>query len=30
MLVHLMEWLYGGIGGIRQTEQSLAYKNNTD
>lgn len=26
MLGHLMEWLYGGIGGIRQTEQSLAYK----
>lgn len=26
MLGHLMEWLYGSIGGIRQTEQSLAYK----
>jgi hypothetical protein len=26
MLGHLMEWLYSGIGGIGQTEQSLGYK----
>lgn len=26
MLGHLMEWLYGGIGGIRQAEHSIAYK----
>jgi alpha-L-rhamnosidase len=25
MLGHLMEWFYGGLAGIRQTEQSLAY-----
>ncbi|EFS31437.2 hypothetical protein BSGG_2137 [Bacteroides sp. D2] len=26
MLGHLMEWLYSGIGGIRQAENSLGYK----
>ena len=26
MLGHLMEWLYGWIGGIRQAEHSVAYK----
>jgi hypothetical protein len=26
MLGHLMEWLYKGLGGIGQTEESLAYK----
>jgi len=26
MLGHLMEWLYGGLGGIRQTEESVAYE----
>lgn len=26
MLGHLMEWLYAGIGGIKQTEKSVAYK----
>lgn len=26
MLGHLMEWLYAGIGGIRQDESSVAYK----
>ncbi len=26
MLGHLMEWFYGGLGGIRQTENSIAYK----
>ena len=25
MLGHLMEWLYGGLGGIRQTEESVAF-----
>ncbi len=27
MLGHLMEWLYSGIGGIRQAENSTAFKN---
>ncbi len=26
MLGHLMEWLYEGLGGIRQTEESVAHK----
>jgi len=26
MLGHLMEWLYSGIGGIRQEENSIAFK----
>ncbi|MDA3879661.1 MAG: family 78 glycoside hydrolase catalytic domain [Prolixibacteraceae bacterium] len=26
MLGHLMEWFYGGLGGIEQTESSVAYK----
>ena len=26
MLGHLMEWFYGGLGGIEQTEKSVAYK----
>jgi hypothetical protein len=26
MLGHLMEWFYQGLGGIRQAENSLAYK----
>ncbi|MCX2476633.1 family 78 glycoside hydrolase catalytic domain [Pedobacter sp. MC2016-05] len=26
MLGHLMEWLYSGIGGIRQAEHSVAFK----
>lgn len=26
MLGHLMEWFYTGLGGIYQTEQSIAYK----
>lgn len=26
MLGHLMEWLFGGLGGIRQDENSIAYK----
>ena len=26
MLGHLMEWLFGGVGGIRQNENSIAYK----
>ncbi|WP_231490908.1 family 78 glycoside hydrolase catalytic domain [Pedobacter sp. Leaf170] len=26
MLGHLMEWLYSGLGGIRQTENSIAFK----
>jgi hypothetical protein len=26
MLGHLMEWLYGGIGGIRQAQNSIAWK----
>lgn len=26
MLGHLMEWLYSGIGGIRQAENSVAFK----
>ncbi|RYD77072.1 MAG: alpha-L-rhamnosidase, partial [Sphingobacteriales bacterium] len=26
MLGHLMEWLYSGIGGIRQVENSIAFK----
>jgi hypothetical protein len=26
MLGHLMEWLYSGLGGIGQTENSVAYK----
>ncbi|RYD75407.1 MAG: alpha-L-rhamnosidase, partial [Sphingobacteriales bacterium] len=26
MLGHLMEWLYSGIGGIRQAENSIAFK----
>ncbi|MGF7140571.1 family 78 glycoside hydrolase catalytic domain [Roseimarinus sediminis] len=26
MLGHIMEWFYGGLGGIDQTQQSLAYK----
>ncbi|MDE5850275.1 MAG: alpha-L-rhamnosidase, partial [Muribaculaceae bacterium] len=25
MLGHLMEWLYGGIGGIRQAEESIGW-----
>ncbi|WP_316739499.1 family 78 glycoside hydrolase catalytic domain [Pedobacter aquatilis] len=25
MLGHLMEWLYSGVGGIRQTENSIAF-----
>ncbi|WP_316807875.1 alpha-L-rhamnosidase [Pedobacter agri] len=27
MLGHLMEWLYSGVGGIRQTENSIAFSN---
>ncbi len=27
MLGHLMEWFYSGLGGIRQTNSSVAYKN---
>lgn len=27
MLGHLMEWLYGGLGGIRQAPGSVAWKN---
>lgn len=27
MLGHLMEWFYSGLGGIRQEEQSVGYKN---
>ena len=27
MLGHLMEWLFGGLGGIRQDQNSTAYKN---
>ncbi len=26
MLGHLMEWFYGGLAGIKQTENSVAYK----
>jgi len=26
MLGHLMEWFYSGIGGIRQAEESMAYR----
>jgi hypothetical protein len=26
MLGHLMDWLYGGLGGIGQTENSVAYQ----
>lgn len=26
MLGHIMEWFYGGLGGIDQTENSVAYK----
>lgn len=26
MLGHLMEWLYGGLAGIRQTEESVAFE----
>jgi hypothetical protein len=26
MLGHLMEWLYGGLGGIRQRENSVAFR----
>jgi hypothetical protein len=26
MLGHLMEWLYGGLGGIRQMENSVAFR----
>lgn len=26
MLGHLMEWLYSGIGGIRQQENAVAFK----
>lgn len=26
MLGHIMEWFYGGLGGIDQTSQSVAYK----
>lgn len=26
MLGHLMEWLYSGLGGIRQSESSVAFK----
>jgi hypothetical protein len=26
MLGHLMEWFYGGLGGIDQTDKSVAYK----
>lgn len=26
MLGHLMEWLFGGVGGIRQSESSVAFK----
>ena len=26
MLGHLMEWFYGGLGGIEQTDKSVAYK----
>jgi alpha-L-rhamnosidase len=26
MLGHLMEWFYSGIGGIRQEEKSVAFK----
>lgn len=26
MLGHIMEWFYGGLGGIGQTEKSFAYK----
>ena len=25
MLGHLMEWLYGGLCGIRQTDESVAF-----
>jgi len=27
MLGHLMEWFYGGLAGIKQAENSVAYKN---
>ena len=27
MLGHIMEWFYSGLGGIRQVETSVAYKN---
>jgi hypothetical protein len=27
MLGHIMEWFYNGIGGIRQSENSVAFKN---
>jgi hypothetical protein len=27
MLGHILEWFYSGIGGIRQDENSIAYKN---
>lgn len=27
MLGHLMEWFYSGLGGIRQSEQSIAFRN---
>lgn len=26
MLGHLMEWLYGGVGGLRQADNSVAFK----
>ncbi|MCW3785936.1 family 78 glycoside hydrolase catalytic domain [Plebeiibacterium sediminum] len=26
MLGHIMEWFYGGLGGIEQTDNSIAYK----
>lgn len=26
MLGHLMEWLFGGLGGVRQAENSIAFK----
>ena len=26
MLGHLMEWFYGGLGGIEQSDNSVAYK----
>ncbi len=26
MLGHILEWFYGGVGGIRQTDASVAYK----
>jgi alpha-L-rhamnosidase len=26
MLGHLVEWFYGGLGGIKQTENSVAFK----